>query len=296
MNYQEFVGSVTGFLRDVLPCGTELNLIPLEKNNGVILDGLSIRREGERAAPAIYLDSYYQDYLAGSSLGQIQDTILECCEDLDLSGQFDADFFADYRKVRPTVVYKLIHYEKNRELLKRIPHVPFLDLAVVFYCLLPDTPVGNATVLIYNSHMEYWNISCGELYRDAKHNTPRLLPAEIKTMSQVLFELSDGLDCPEEDQIPMYVLTNSRRALGAACILYDKILMYCAQWLGCGYYLLPSSVHEMILIPKEAVTNERELTAMVRDINQTQVRRTEVLSDQIYFYSPESGQLSMVKE
>ena len=35
MNYQEFVGSVTGFLRDVLPCGTELNLIPLEKNNGV---------------------------------------------------------------------------------------------------------------------------------------------------------------------------------------------------------------------------------------------------------------------
>lgn len=58
MNYQEFVGSVTGFLRETLPCGTELSLIPLEKNNGVILEGLSVRKEGERAAPAIYLDSY----------------------------------------------------------------------------------------------------------------------------------------------------------------------------------------------------------------------------------------------
>ena len=65
MNYQEFVGSVTGFLRETLPGGTELSLIPLEKNNGVILEGLSVRREGERAAPAIYLDTYYQEYLAG---------------------------------------------------------------------------------------------------------------------------------------------------------------------------------------------------------------------------------------
>ena len=57
MNYQEFVGSVTGFLREALPCGTELNLIPLEKNNGVILEGLTVRREGERAASGQAPDS-----------------------------------------------------------------------------------------------------------------------------------------------------------------------------------------------------------------------------------------------
>lgn len=296
MNYQEFVGSVTSFLREALPYGTELNLIPLEKNNGVILEGLTIRKEGERAAPAIYLESYYQEYLAGHSLRQIQETILSYCEDNKFSEHFDADFFSDYRKVRPTVVYKLINYEKNKELLERIPHVPFLNLAVVFYCLLPDTPVGNATVLIHNSHMEYWNITCGELYRDAKQNTPRLLPAEIKTMSQVLSELSDGLSSPEEDEIPMYVLTNSGKALGAACILYDGMLKHCAKWLDSAYYLLPSSVHEVILIPEKVVLDKWELVDMVRDINQTQVLKTEVLSDQIYFYSPESGQLSIVKE
>lgn len=296
MNYQEFVGSVTGFLRETLPFGTELSLVPLEKNNGVILEGLTVRKEGERAAPAIYLDSYYQEYLAGHSMRQIQEDILECCEDKDFSEHFDTDFFKDYRKVKSTIVYKLIHYEKNRELLKKIPHVPFLNLAVVFYSFLPDTPVGSATVLIYNSHLEYWKVSCQELYRDAKQNTPRLLPAEMKTMSEVLSEFSNGLDNAEEGGIPMYVLTNSRKALGAACILYDNMLKHCAEWLGSAYYLLPSSIHEVILIPQGAVSDQRELAAMVRDINRTQVLKTEVLSDQIYFYSPESGQLSIVKE
>lgn len=296
MNYQEFIGSVTGFLRETLPGGTELSLIPLEKNNGVILEGLSVRREGERAAPAIYLDTYYQEYLAGQPLRQIQETILECCEDSCFFGQFDADFFADYRKVKPTVVYKLINYEKNKELLGRIPHVPFLNLAMVFYCLLPDTPVGNATVLIHNSHIRYWQITCTELYQDAKQNTPRLLPAEVKSMSQVLLELSDGMEDSKDEVIPMYVLTNSRKALGAACILYDNMLKYCAECLGSAYYLLPSSIHEVILVPEKAVPDSGELAAMVRDINRTQVLRTEVLSDQIYFYRPESGRLSMVKE
>lgn len=296
MNYEEFVGSVTGFLRETLPCGTELSLIPLEKNNGVILEGLSVRKEGELAAPAVYLDSYYQEYLAGSSMEEIQETILECCENNGFSEHFDTDFFMDYRRVRPAVVYKLINYEKNRKLLERIPHVPFLNLAVVFYCLLPDTPVGNATVLIHNSHMKYWDITCAELYRDAKQNTPRLLPAEIKPMADVLLELSDGIEDTEEDKIPMYVLTNARKSLGASCILYENMLKYCGEWIGASYYLLPSSIHEMILIPREAVPDRKELTDMVQDINRTQVLYTEVLSDQIYFYSIETGRLSLVAE
>lgn len=296
MNYEEFVGSVTGFLRETLPCNTELSLIPLEKNNGVILDGLSVRREGERAAPAVYLESYYQEYLSGSSLEQIQETILECCEDNGFLEEFDGDFFMDYRKVRPTVVYKLIHYEKNKKLLEGIPYVPFLNLAVVFYCLLSDTPVGNATVLIHNSHIEYWHITCAELYRDAKQNTPRLLPAELKSMTEVILELSDGLDGQEEDAVPMYVLTNVRKSLGAACILYENMLKHCGEWIGSSYYLLPSSIHEVILVPERAVPDKRELSAMVRDINRTQVLPTEVLSDEIYFYSAKAGRLVMVKE
>ncbi len=293
MNYQEFVGSVTGFLRESLPCGTKLELLPLEKNNGVIMDGLSIRRQGQKVAPTIYMDAYYREYLDGRSLKGICDQILECCEDTSFEERFDTDFFTDYRKLKSTVVYKLVNAEKNRELLKKVPHLPFLDLAIVFYCLLTDTPVGNATVLIHNSHMKLWKVTCSDLYRDAKANTEKLLPARLESMAEVIRELSGGMEDPEEVGVPMYVLTNSQKALGAACILYEGVLKSCADRLGGAFYMLPSSIHEVIMVPAPAVGDEQELIHMVRDINQTQVRSTEVLSDNIYLYSPDSGKLTL---
>ena len=50
----------------------------------------------------------------------------------------------------------------------------------------------------------------------------------------------------------------------------------------------------LIMVPASAVSDEQELTAMVRDINRTQVRDTEILSDNIYLYSPVSGKLTLI--
>lgn len=291
MNYQEFVSSVTGFLREAMPEGTEFNLVSLEKNNGITKEGLSVRKQGRKVAPTIYLEAYYGDFLEGRSIYGICERIMESCEECGFMEDFDVDFFLDYEKIRSTIVYKLINREKNKELLEDVPHLAFLDLALVFYCLLSDTPVGQATVLIHNSHMDLWKVSNGELYRDAKANSARLLPAELKTMGEVIRELSG--EESEEAAVPMYVLTNTSRTLGAVSILYEGMMEACAKKLGGAYYLLPSSIHELILVPKEAVSDQERLVEMVRDINHTQVKNTEVLSDHIYFYLPGSGQLSL---
>ena len=294
MNYQEFVGSVTGFLRESLPGGTRLQLIPLEKNNGIIMDGLSVRKEGKRVAPMIYLDSYYREYLDGRSLRGICDQILECCEDSDFEEHFDVDFFREPERVRPTVAYRLINYEKNRELLQEIPHLPFLDLAVIYYSLLTDTPVGHATVLIRNSHLELWGKNTSWLYEAAKENTEKLLPKRLVSMEDMIYELSEGKQEAEYAGVPMYVLTNSRKSFGAACLLYDGVLGECFRRLEESYYLIPSSVHEVILIPASAVGDSRELCALVQEMNRTQVRSTEVLSDTVYLYSEETRRLEMI--
>ena len=294
MNYQEFVGSVTGFLRESLPGGTRLQLIPLENNNVIIMDGLSVRKEGKRVAPMIYLDSYYREYLDGRSLRGICDQILECCEDSDFEEHFDVDFFREPERVRPTVAYRLINYEKNRELLQEIPHLPFLDLAVIFYSLLTDTPVGHATVLIRNSHLELWGKNTSWLYEAAKENTEKLLPKRLVSMEDMIYELSEGKQEPEYAGVPMYVLTNSRKSFGAACLLYDGVLGECFRRLEESYYLIPSSVHEVILIPASAVGDSRELCALVQEMNRTQVRSTEVLSDTVYLYSEETRRLEMI--
>lgn len=294
MNYQEFVGSVTEFLRESLPGGTKLERIPLEKNNGVIADGLTIRQEGRQVAPAIYLDACYREYLQGRSLSGIYNRILACCENRSVEERLNMDMFTDYGRLRDSVVYKLVNYERNKEMLTRIPHLPFFDLAIVFYCLLTDEVLGTATVLIHNSHLKLWNAGCSDLYRDARRNSARLLPARLARMSDMIRELSDEEELFDMD-IPMYVLTNEVKALGAACILYEGILGRCADTIGEDYYILPSSIHEVILVPASAVQEPGELSRMVRDINETQVEDTEILSDQAYLYSSESGQITLIK-
>lgn len=295
MNYQEFVGSVTDFLRESLPGGTEMQLIPLEKNNGVIMDGLSVRQEGKHIAPMIYLDSYYREYLEGRSLRGICDTILECCENAELEERFSVDFFRDPEQVRGTVVYKIVNYEKNKKLLQEIPHLPYLDLALVFYCLLPDTLSGHATVLIRNSHLELWNKNTSWLYEAAKENTEVLLPRRLVRMEELICELIGEQPESTYSGIPMYVLTNRRKSYGAACILYEGALEECREILGEDYYVLPSSVHETILIPTSAVSDSLELCALVREVNQTQVTDTEVLSDTVYLYQEADKRLKILE-
>ena len=294
MNYNEFVDSVTGFLRDSMPGGTKLEMIPLQKNNGVVREGLSVRKRGRSVAPTIYLDAYYQEYLEGRSLRGIYEQILECCGDDVIEERFSAEFFTDYGRLRKTIVYKLINKAKNEELLTKIPYLPFLDFAIVFYCLLADTPSGSATVLVHNSHMNLWHTNISDLFAAAKENAARMLPARLDSMAEVIKELSVGGLQPCDDEVPMYVLTNSAKIFGASCILYDGMLETCAAKLGGNFFVLPSSIHEVILLPEDSVPDRTQLRGIVREINATQVKETEVLSDNIYIYLESIGQLLMV--
>ena len=127
-----------------------------------------------------------------------------------------------------------------------------------------------------------------------QENTEKLLPKRLVSMEDMIYELSEGKQEPEYAGVPMYVLTNSRKSFGAACLLYDGALGECFRRLEESYYLIPSSVHEVILIPASAVADSRELCALVQEMNRTQVRGTEVLSDTVYLYSEETRRLEMI--
>lgn len=290
MNYEEFVDRVTDFLRESLPCGTQFRRVSVNKNNGVVREGLSVRREGQRIAPTIYLAAYYRDYQEGKALSAVLEGILDCCEGCGRLEDFDVDSFADYKKVRSVIVYKLVNFQKNQELLSDVPYLPFLNLAIVFYCLLSDQGMGQMTVLVRNSHLKLWGVGMSRLYRDAVCNSRRLLPEVFLPMEEVLGE--ENGEC----HAPMYVLTNKSRSLGAACLLYEGLLRRCARELGGDFYVLPSSVHEVILLPSVEDLDEGELTEMVQEINATQVKDTEMLSDQIYLYLSGEEKLVLVEK
>lgn len=298
MNYQEFKHQILSDLKNELGSDVKVTIQDIIKNNDTHLDGLTILSPQHNLSPTIYLNYYYQQYEHGRSLSAIVTDIFNTYRNNCPTGHIDITFFTDYDKVKSHIIMKLVNYDRNRELLSQIPHYRFLDLAIVFNCLLESGPTGTATILIHNHHLPYWNITRDDLYALAVQNTPKLMHYDLRNMTAVLRELfSEEPDFPSDtfsDSIcPMYVLSNRQKLNGSVCILYDNLLRDFANRLGCDFYILPSSVHEVLLVPANGHTSCQELSVMVRDVNSSQLSREEILSDHVYYYSRESNEITM---
>ena len=102
------------------------------KNNGIILDGITIRKEGENISPNIYLNSYYESYQMGKPLAIIMEEILYFYQKAKAENALQVADVLDFKLVKDKIVLRLVHYEKNKEQLKCCPYKKYLDLAVTF--------------------------------------------------------------------------------------------------------------------------------------------------------------------
>ena len=148
MTYQQFLTEIQLQIHSLFDTDVTIQLHKIQKNNGVTLDGLTILQKGCNISPTIYLNDYYKEYQAGKSIHNIILHIREIYRAYRPSSSVDVAFFTNFENVRHRILFKLIHYQKNEELLKEIPHFRYLDFAVVFYCLLSSSSQGNATILI----------------------------------------------------------------------------------------------------------------------------------------------------
>lgn len=283
MNYEQFKAAILIQMQQLLEPGTTISLQTICKNNGLKLDGLVISSQSSNLSPTIFLNYYFERQDIFPDLNAICRDIQRTYEQNRTEESFDADFFTNYSAIKDRIAFRLIHYKKNKELLETVPYVRYLDLAVVFYCLLHLTETGNATVLIHNSHLKLWNITKKQLYKQACQTTPRLLPYDFRNISALLGSQDDA-DTPSSF-CPMYVLTNSQKLYGASCMLYPGILEAISEKLRHDLFLLPSSIHEMILLPAENRSSHKELSEMVAQINQTELAADEILSSHVYYYS-----------
>lgn len=176
MNYHDFKQQIISTLSDRLGSDVRITVSDILKNNDTHLDGLTILVPGQNLAPTIYLDYYYGQYERGRSFSDITDDILTAYRENRPKSPVDISFFTDYDKVKSRVTMKLINYERNRELLKQVPYYRFLDLAIVFLCLVESDSSGTATVLIHNEHLTYWGITRDDLYALAMANHTAAAP------------------------------------------------------------------------------------------------------------------------
>lgn len=316
MEYKQFILKVKDKVEESVGGNYDVNIHHIIKNNSLELDGLTICNKESRISPNIYLNDYYEKYKYGETVDNIANEILQVYEDSNEDNGFEINF--TFEEMKSKIIFRIINYSKNKKLLLDLPHIRFLDLAITFHCLVKNNSNGIGTIRISNEYMDEWGINVGELMKLAGGNTPKIFPASIKAMNEVIESIfrrdvekyigginltewneftGEDIDSISDDvmtnflqgidgkqQIPMYILSNSNGINGASAILYTEILKEFSASQNSDFYILPSSIHEVILVPYSVKLSKEALKEMVLNVNQTQVPADEVLSNQVYIY------------
>lgn len=286
---QTIINQIRDAVAARLGAGYAVSVHTVTKNNGLKLTGLTIQGSGETICPTIYIDQY-ADRTEGELLS-IADEIVASYKEHKPTVGLDFDF-GSKEAVLSKVGTRLINAERNADVLAGQPHKDFLDLAITYRMEFSiDGQLGTAAIT--NQMCERLGITVEELDEAATKNKKEF---NIRSMQEVMREMlgqqADYL-CGDEDEMPMYVITNSEKCYGACAMTYTSLLKGLADKLDSDLYILPSSVHEVLAIPT-SVGDPEQLTSMVCEVNNTQVQADEVLSNHAYKYDRETGSVQIV--
>ena len=270
------------------------------KNNGVNVTGLLLKGENERVAPNFYLENQYVEWMRG--VRTLEDICCRLCdsyrEEVEKGQSLVTEIKFEWEDFRRKVFMRLINKERNAKQLESIPYKDFMDLAIVYYYSVNLDSDVQGTLLISREHLGLLGITEDELHQTAENNCQRYQPVKVRCMHDLLYDLGKkvGVEIGQTKECypHMFVLTNTQGMFGAVSITCDVELECFAKRIGKSFYILPSSVHEVILVPENEEFCVEYFANMVREINETQLDPTEVLSDSIYFYDIETLTLRRV--
>lgn len=322
--FKDFLITVKNMVKEAMGEQFNVDICHVTKNNSIELDGIIILRKNETVTPNIYLNTYYDRYLEGEKLIEIMEEIIEIYQATMDEGEKEAATISyNFDEMKECIIYHLINYKKNHRLLKEVPYIRFMDLAVTFHCLVKNNKEGLGTIRITNEHLVNWGVDIKEITELANINTPNILPSVLRTMNEVIVDIfnkdknelkgkeelknyTEEAASVEEEFLKemlnntkegkpedMYVLTNTKGINGATCLLYPNSIKEMAERFNSNFYILPSSIHEIILIMDNEQLDKQLLHDMVVEVNRTQVPEEEILSDNIYYYSQELDSISM---
>ena len=306
LDYKTFIGAIAHRVKESMGEGYNIQIYKVMKNNSLELDSLIVLQEGKNVSPNIYLMPYYESYLEGTPMNEIIERLCSIYRDSTVP-IVDNNFQYSYEEMKPYIIYRLISYDRNKKLLENVPYIKYFDLAITFHCLVRNDEDGIGTIRITNEHLKIWDASLNEIEAFAKNNTKKYFPISIRTMDEVIKEmLFDDMDkdLPEEiinqilyqsfsyqHEYKMYILSNLKGINGATCMLYEDVFQELASQIKSNFYILPSSIHEIILVPDDNNMKKETLMEMVKDVNCTQVAPEEVLSNEVYYYSRERNSI-----
>lgn len=289
MNREAMKHQILEALSKKLGDGFHITIQKVLKTN-IKLDGLIITQEGKAFTPTIYLEPFYEELGSGTPPDDVVGSILQAYSKADvLSEYFDLTPITDFGRARNMLYVQLINRHLNEELLQGVPHALFLDdFAVVVRCTVEMHAEGSASFLVHNGHLDMWGTDHETLLSCALQNTREMFGVKLVKMREVIQKMVPDEETYGLTDCPLWIMTNNRKLAGAATVLFDDVLKSFAEKHG-NFYVIFSSVHEVLLMPTPDDSDIDMITRMNQEINATQVDEAEVLGTKAYFYHKDRG-------
>ena len=294
MKFEEFkkyvIDNIMSYIPEEFQEG-KVETTNVTKANDTELTGIMVKKPGTNISPTVYLEPAYESYLDNGDeeleVRRLADGITRGLRNIP---SITPEEILDFDSIKDKICCRMVNTDFNKEFIADKPHTDIEDLSVLYSIVLNKDEDGIATVTITDPMMERYGVSLAELHEIAVKNQESVMPSQIRTLKDILVEhmARDTGKTPEEledmipDVDPMYVLTNEGSVNGAACVLSAEAMDKVRETVGDGVYILPSSVHEVLVVPKMDGTTLDAMDKMVREVNATTVAEEEQLADHAY--------------
>lgn len=287
MDFKEFQNQILQEAKDRM-WGVQVEIRPVEKLQGESYTGLSIQPSDSPMAATLNLDAVYNQMVdQGKSFQEVADDLITHAADIIVDmPKIDVNDLTNYDQMKNTLVVQVIPTDRNADMLADIPHKDIEDMSLVYRMQIDQNETGTSSVLITNEMLENYGITVDQLHQDAMDAAVINNPATFRSMQEVL---SDLMGMPAEMMPPMdgpqmYVASVESSLNGAGVIAYPDFMNQVAEQVGGDFFVLPSSVHEVLVVPDDGSIDRHDLESMVREVNASEVLPKDQLSDNVYHY------------
>ena len=287
MDYEQFKATFAEDLKTNLQrLGIEADISEhhIEKLNDSY-NAFNVTPKGSSIGINANLDEIFYAMERGRDYSEVLSGVTESLKgSLEHMPKLQVSDLTNYEEMKSKLAMEVVSAERNAKMLQNVPHEQMEDIAVVYRLVLDSSKDASSTVLVTNDLMDKFGITHEQLHDDAMKNAPLIRPAEIKGMEETLNEMQGGPALePDPDEI-LFVAGVPDQNHGAAVIAYPNFFEDAAEKLGGDYFIIPSSIHEVLLVKDTGEMNARDLAALIREVNATEVAPEDVLTDHAYHY------------
>ena len=296
MEFKEFREKAEKALKeDKEMAGFNIELRPCEKLNGQSYDALVVCEKDSCVGVSINLNRMYECFdheFTDDCISYIKEY---ACEGLAAAPVGATDLLDSYDAIKGKLILELISLDRNLEMLSGIPYIKTEDLALIARIAIGENSEGFSSAVVTNDMLKTFEISKEELFKDAFKAASLNAPAKLQSMASVIREIT-GMDETEipESSTELMVLSNGTKNFGASALLYPGMLEMVSEKVGGNFVVLPSSIHEVIILGDPGFGGYEDLASMVREINANEVAESDKLTDSVYLYEAAKHELKRV--